>query len=141
MIMDDLDVRWKQRFQNYVAAVRRLNEAISLLNDKQIVSQERVLMSEGLIQRFEFTQELAWKVMKDYEEYQGYTDIAGSRDAIRIALEMGLVNDRAWMETIRDRNVSSHSYDEETAIALIDKIQLLYAKLFNDLKTALQARL
>lgn len=56
-------------------------------------------------------------------------------------MEKGLVNDRAWMETIRDRNVSSHSYDEETVIALIDKIQLLYAKLFNDLKTALQARL
>ena len=48
------------------------------------------------IQRFEYTHELAWKVMKDYAEYQGYTDIRSSRDAIRKALEMGLIDDKQW---------------------------------------------
>ena len=47
-----------------------------------------------------YTQELAWKVMKDYEEYQGYTDVQGSRDAIRKALQMGIIEDTAWMSTL-----------------------------------------
>ncbi|MCQ2335915.1 MAG: nucleotidyltransferase substrate binding protein [Paludibacteraceae bacterium] len=139
--MEELDIRWHQRFKNYSDAVDRLNEASELLCQKDIAPRERTLMSEGLIQRFEFTQELAWKVMKDYEEYQGYTDIAGSRDAIRIALEIGLIDNRAWMETIRDRNNSSHSYDEDTAMELIKKIQLLYARLFTEFKITMQTKL
>ena len=65
------------------------------------------------IQRFEYTHELAWKVMKDYAEYQGYSDIRGSRDAIRKALEINLIFDRRWMESVEDRNLTSHNYDDE----------------------------
>lgn len=65
------------------------------------------------IQRFEYTHELAWKVTKDYAEYQGYTDIRGSRDAIRKALEMGLIDDKQWMETIEARNLTSHNHDND----------------------------
>ena len=67
------------------------------------------LLKEGLIQRFEYTHELAWKVMKDYAEYQGYTDVRGSRDALRQALQMGLINDAVWMDSIEDRNLISHN--------------------------------
>ena len=65
------------------------------------------------IQRFEYTHELAWKVMKDYAEYQGYTDIRSSRNAIRKALEMGLIDDKQWTETIEARNLTSHNYDND----------------------------
>ena len=65
------------------------------------------------IQRFEYTHELAWKVMKDYAEYQGYTDIRSSRDAIRKALEMGLIDDKQWTETIEARNLTSHNHDND----------------------------
>lgn len=73
------------------------------------------LLQEGLIQRFGYTHELVWKVMKDYAEYQGYTDIRGSRDAIRKALQIGLIEDKRWMETIEDRNLTSHNYDDDVA--------------------------
>lgn len=65
------------------------------------------------IQRFEYIHELAWKVMKDYAEYQGYTDIRSSRDAIRKALEMGLIDDKQWTETIEARNLTSHNHDND----------------------------
>jgi nucleotidyltransferase substrate binding protein (TIGR01987 family) len=53
--------------------------------------------------------------MKDYEEYQGYNNIRGSRDAIRLALQIGIIEDKEWLETIEDRNLTSHNYDEEVA--------------------------
>ena len=100
-------IRWQQRFNNYRKALVKLAQAVELLSG-QVNREEAVdeLMQEGLIQRFEYTHELAWKVMKDYAEYQGYTDVRGSRDAIRKALEMGLIDDRRWMETIEDRNLT-----------------------------------
>ena len=80
-------IRWQQRFNNYCKALAKLIQAVELLSE-QIKREEAVdeLLQEGLIQRFEYTHELAWKVMKDYAEYQGYTDVRGSRDAIRKAL-------------------------------------------------------
>ena len=104
------DIRWVQRLDNYERAVRRLEGAVALLLDQSGFGIEvDELLKEGLVQRYEYTQELAWKLMKDYEEFQGYTDIQGSRDAIRKALAMGLVSDGAWMETIASRNITSHS--------------------------------
>ena len=51
--------------------------------------------------------------MKDYAEYQGYTDIRSPRDAIRKALEMGLIDDKQWTETIEARNLTSHNHDND----------------------------
>ena len=70
-------IRWQQRFNNYRKALAKLTQAVELLSS-QINHEEAVdeLLQEGLIQRFEYTHELAWKVMKDYAEYQGYTDCA-----------------------------------------------------------------
>lgn len=84
------------------------------------------LLQEGMIQRFEYTHELAWKVMKDYAEYQGYTDIRGSRDAIRKALEMGLIDDKQWMETIEARNLTSHNYDNDVVSEIYENITNFY---------------
>ena len=88
------------------------------------------LLQEGMIQRFEYTHELAWKVMKDYAEYQGYTDIRGSRDAIRKALEMGLIDDKQWMETIEARNLTSHNYDNDVVSEIYENITNFYFPLF-----------
>lgn len=99
---------------------------------EQISEDEEVddLLKEGLIQRFEYTHELAWKVMKDYAEYQGYTDIRGSRDAFRKAFDMGLVTDKSWMDSIIDRNLTSHNYDEDTAEDICENIVDVYYPLF-----------
>ncbi|MCX8483158.1 MAG: nucleotidyltransferase substrate binding protein, partial [Crocinitomicaceae bacterium] len=88
-----MDIRWEQRFSNYSRALDKLQQSVEYIqkefvdeNDKNVAEQglDSVLdemLKEGLIQRFEYTHELAWKVMKDFVEYQGSTNISGSRDA------------------------------------------------------------
>ena len=129
--MAQQDIRWQQRFANYRKALVKLTQAVDLLS-KQTGGETVVdeLLQEGLIQRFEYTHELAWKVMKDYAEYQGYTDVRGSRDAIRKALEMNLIDDKRWMETIEDRNLTVHNYDNEIASEIYTNIMNVYAPLF-----------
>ena len=127
------DIRWIQRLDNYEKSVKRLESAVALLKRNVLYGDDMDnLLKEGLIQRYEYTQELAWKLMKDYEEFQGYTDIQGSRDAIRKALAMGLVSDGAWMETIASRNITSHCYDEAEFNAIFSKIVTTYVPLFRD---------
>ena len=130
--MEQSDIRWQQRFQNYHKALALLNEAANVVaNSLQYGREVEDLLNEGLIQRFEYTHELAWNVMKDYAEYQGNTEIKGSRDAIRYALQTGLIDDRAWMKTIEDRNLSSRHYDSSTAEAILRKVIEVYLPLFN----------
>ncbi len=126
------DIRWQQRFSNYQKALARLSEAVDLLVDNVNEGSEFDLLKEGLIQRFEYTHELAWKVMKDYLEYQGYVDIRGSRDAIRKSLELNILSDRRWMATIEARNLTSHNYDDETADNIYNEIMNIYFPLFID---------
>ena len=126
------DIRWQQRFSNYQKALARLSEAVDLLVDNVNEGSEFDLLKEGLIQRFEYTHELAWKVMKDYLEYQGYVDIRGSRDAIRKSLELNILSDRRWMATIEARNLTSHNYDDETANNIYHEIMDVYFPLFID---------
>ena len=133
------DIRWQQRFSNYKKALARLSEAVDVLNEQQIQTEvERNLLKEGLIQRFEYTHELAWKVMKDYLEYQGYVDIRGSRDAIRKSLELNILSDRRWMATIEVRNLTSHNYDDETADNIYEEIMEVYYPLFLDFETKME---
>ena len=85
------------------------------------------LEKQGTIQTFEFTHELAWNVIKDYFEYQGNMSITGSRDAVREAFQKGLIVDGdAWMEMIKSRNKTSHTYNKAIAEEIVDKITQLY---------------
>ncbi len=68
--------------------------------------------------------------MKDYAEYQGYTEVRGSRDAFRKGLEIGLIDSRDWMSSIEDRNLTSHNYDDDTAEEIYEAIINLYYPLF-----------
>ena len=133
-------IRWQQRFSNYRKALVKFNQAVGLLS-KHIEHEDTVneLLQEGLIQRFEYTHDLAWKVMKDYAEYQGYTDIRDSRDAIRKSLEMNLIDDKRWMNTIEDRNLTVHNYDNEIASEIYDNIMNIYAPLFVAFESKMQS--
>lgn len=125
------DIRWIQRLSNYNKAVARLVNAAKITSSGgQFDNDTDNLLKEGLIQRFEYVQELAWKVMKDYEEYQGYTDVQGSRDAIRKALQIGIIEDSAWMNTISSRNLTSHCYDEDEFNMVFKQIVDVYLPLF-----------
>ena len=90
--------------------------------------------ADGLIQRFEFTFELAWKLMKSYAEYQGTDkEITGSRDAIRWAFENKLIEySDVWMEMIKRRNDTSHNYDEDTAADVVLRVKDAYLQAFVD---------
>lgn len=79
MSIQTQDIRWKQRFINFLNAFETLVDALELANTRQLSKLEQ----QGLIQGFEFTHELAWNVMKDYLEYKGFVDLIDSRDATR----------------------------------------------------------
>lgn len=127
------DIRWKQRFDNYSKALRQLTRFIEKgeLNEFEL---------QGLIQCFEYTYELAWNTMKDLFESQGETDIMGSRDAIRLAFRRGLIEDgETWMEMIKGRTLTSHTYNEDVAEKVALNIKSLYYKAFVSLHHKLES--
>jgi nucleotidyltransferase substrate binding protein (TIGR01987 family) len=110
--MKKQDVRWRQRFQNYRQALSRLSDAVALSRQRALSDLEQ----QGLVQAFEFTHELAWNVLKDYLEEQGYVGLIGSKNATREAFGNGLLEDGdAWMDMIKARNLTSHTYKTEVA--------------------------
>ena len=128
------DIRWKQRFENYQRALNALLEAVELAQQRPLSKLEQ----QGLIQGFEFTHELAWKTMKDFLDYRGVSGVIGSRDAARVAFREGIVVDgEVWMEMIRSRNLSSHTYREEIANDIAEKILNQYFSAFCKLKETL----
>jgi len=135
--MESIDIRWKQRLANYGKALENLVRAVQLAGTRPLSELER----QGLIQSFEFTHELAWNVMKDWFEYQGNQEISGSRDASREAFARGLVKDgEAWMEMIKSRNQSSHTYNLETALEIASLIVNRYTAEFIAFKTEMERR-
>lgn len=111
--------RWEQRLDSYHKALARLAEIVGASKKRALNDFER----DGLVQRFEFTHELSWKLMKAYAEYQGFDGIGGSRDATRKAFEMSLISDgQSWMDMIKSRNETSHNYDGSMADDVVDSI-------------------
>ena len=111
--------RWEQRLDSYHKALARLAERVGASKKRALNEFER----DGLVQRFEFTHELSWKLMKAYAEYQGFDGIGGSRDATRKAFEMSLISDgQSWMDMIKSRNETSHNYDGSMADDVVDSI-------------------
>lgn len=121
------DIRWQQRFTNYLSALSALTEAVDLSRERPLSNLEQ----QGLIQAFEFTHELAWKVLKDYLEYQGIVDLVGSRDASRSAFQNGLIDDGdAWMKMIEARNLTSHTYNLSVAQFVVENILVRFYPAF-----------
>jgi len=132
------DVRWKQRFFNFNKALSQLEGAVSLSKQRELSQLEK----QGVIQAFEFTHELAWNVLKDYLEDQGEQNIRGSKDATRAAFKVALISDgEMWMSMIQSRNISSHTYDEDTAESLFIAIVNDYYPLFTVLKVQMESLL
>lgn len=115
----NLDVRWKQRFQNFEKAYHFLKKAIK----KKSLDE---LQSVGLIQSFEFTFELGWKTLKDYLELKGISH-QYPRDVIKQAFQTNLIQEGAlWLEMLEKRNELSHTYDEEHAQKAVEMIRSRY---------------
>jgi len=126
------DIRWKQRLDNYQKAVRQLTKFI----EKGELNE---LEEQGMIKALEYTYELAWKMIKDYYEEQGEVNIQGSRDALRLAFQRGIIKDGDnWMKMIKSRIATVHTYNEEVAKQIIQDIRNLYFQLFIELQTKMQ---
>lgn len=125
------DIRWEQRFMNYKKALAQLANGLD-------IEEPSDLEREGIIQRFEYTFDLAWKTLKDYLEFQGIADITGSRDTFREAFSFGMIEKGdLWMEMIESRNLTSHTYNEETASKILESIRNEYLSLFKSLEERL----
>jgi nucleotidyltransferase substrate binding protein (TIGR01987 family) len=118
------DIRWVQRFNNFSKAFAQLQAAVELSKERPLSQLEQ----QGLIQAFEYTHELAWKTLKDFLESRGEQDLYGSKDSSRAAFRAGLIaNGAVWMEMIESRNLTSHTYNEETAAAIAAAVIDKYA--------------
>ena len=120
--MIENDVRWIQRFSNF-------ERAFLLLQDSLKIEPLSILERAGLIQFFEMAFELSWKLLKDYEETEGFI-IKTPREAIKQAFQSGLIsNGHDWIDALQDRNLTAHTYNENTAIAVEAKIRDKYFQL------------
>ena len=128
------DIRWQQRFSNYINALAQLETFIDppALNERE---------QQGLIKAFEYTFELAWNTLRDLLRSQGNTSLLGSRDTLREAFRLGLIDaGETWMQMIQDRNLTSHSYNRATADAIAAQITTSYLPCFQQLRDRLELR-
>lgn len=131
--MSEQDIRWQQRFVNYQKALAQLQRfvAVQPLNEME---------QQGLVKAFEYTHELAWKVMKDYLEYEGATHLFGSRTVLKAAFAAGLIDqNEAWVKSIEHRNLAAHTYNEQIAMDIISEIKKTYLHLFETLAQTMLA--
>lgn len=135
--MSNEDTRWLQRLQNFRKAQTQLDEAMALMQARDLSKLEK----QGIIQAFEYTYELGWNTLKDYLVWQGITGIVGSRDTIREGFSGGLLVDgQGWMDMLIDRNRTSHTYNEELAESILQNIQQRHHPLLKALEETLLER-
>ena len=121
-----MDIRYKQRFENFEKSFLLLKKAIDIKNPS-------IIEKAGIIQFFEITFELSWKLMKDYLEYLGY-QIKSPREAIKTAYSIELINNGdKWLKMLMDRNLTTHTYDEDNSEEVYEKIKNDYFSLLENL--------
>lgn len=134
--MANEDIRWIQRFNNYRKALARLGEAVQLSEERELSDLEQ----QGLIQGFEFTFDLAWKTLQDFlRENKRPNDNGGPNVIIIQSLEDGIIKgEEQWKAMKKSRDLTSHSYDGDTADDIAENILDMYYNLFIQLETRLQ---
>lgn len=127
--MSGTDIRWQQRFQNFQRALLLLRDAME--NDVDELNQ---LEKEGAIQRFEYTFELAWKVLKDKMEFDGIElERISPKVVVRQAFQAKYIDQPdVWLRMIGDRNLMSHTYDFKKFEEVIISIQQAYLPMLDE---------
>ena len=125
---EKINNRWKLRFVNFEKAFKLLEKSIQIEKPSET---ERA----GIIQFFEMTFELSWKLLKDYLEAEGYS-IKSPRQAIKQAVQSEIITDgHQWMQALDDKNLTVHTYDEDTAKEVEEKISSIYFPIIDILYT------
>jgi len=128
------DIRGKQRFQNYKKAYLLLERNLNIAEPSEV---ERA----GIIQFFEMAFELAWKLMKDYLEEEGLV-VNSPKEAIKQAFQSDIIKDgHTWIDALNDRNLTTHTYEEEAAIEVTENIEENYFPLLKNLYLYFQGRI
>ena len=154
-------IRWQQRFSNLEKAFKKLERGLQIfdfdryrkkreeLRETLDSGNEETLMleleqldldREGIIQRFEYTFELFILTLQDYLKYTGEApeEVSGKTGVLKKALSNNLIEDHdGWRKMLKSRNLTSHTYNEETA----DKITADVVQTFFPLMQKLYARL
>lgn len=138
MIQQSGPSRWVYRFDNYKRAFLLLREGDESLGVRELNQLEK----EGLIQRFEYTWELAWKLLKDYLESTGIIlDTVTPASAIRAAFEAKIISDGdMWMRALDARNKMAHTYNLQTFEEVIEQIHVSFLSLFDELYSSMLER-
>jgi len=123
--------RWLYRFDNLTRALILLREAVQLQAEQELSDLEQ----EGLVQRFEYCWELAWKTMKDYLEHHGVVLVAVTpRHVIKEAIAMRLITQgESWMNALDAHNKLSHIYSQNVFSDVTKDIEATYLGLFEAL--------
>jgi nucleotidyltransferase substrate binding protein (TIGR01987 family) len=109
------EIRWKQRFVNFEKSFRLLERTIAIKDPSEAEKG-------GIIQFYEVCFELSWKVMKDYLESEGYI-VKSPKQTLKQAFQIDLITEgELWIMALEDRNLTAHTYDEETREIIIKKI-------------------
>lgn len=133
--MEETQIRWVLRFSSFCNALITLEEIVprySTLSE---------LEKDGLIQRFEFTFDLSWKVMQDYLKEIGYPDIKGPRPVIKQMIQDGILHPFIWEEILKARNELSHIYNEEKSRSYLDQIIFDFYPAFIEFKEKMKQRI
>ncbi len=128
------DIRWKQRFANFERAILLLKRTLQIETPSEA---ER----GGIIQFYEMSFELAWKLMKDYLEAEGFA-VKSPRQAIKQAFQVELLNSgQVWIDALGDRNLTAHTYNEKIALAVIKQIRNRYYPALDQFYAVMKAKL
>lgn len=118
--MTNKEIRWKQRFVNFKKAFLQLKSAIDRFDELDDLAKE------GMVQRFEYTYELAWKTQKDFIESKGEAE-KYQKDVLKKAFQLDIINNgEVWLEMLSKRNLMAHTYNETTFKEVVTDIVTKY---------------
>ncbi|MFA6940874.1 MAG: nucleotidyltransferase substrate binding protein [Clostridiaceae bacterium] len=124
------------KLQNFIKALDKLKEGLLQYNEKN------ELLRDGIIQRFEFTFELAWKTLKEVFEEEGLIGLNSPKTVLKEAFSAGIIKDeKLWINMLLDRNATSHLYSENSAKEICVNIQGKYIIALEELKNNIITRI
>ena len=129
------DIRGNQRFNSFNKAFNQFERFVA----KEELNE---MEEQGLIKAFEYTYELSWKTLQDLLKEKGYSDVVGPRPVIEQSFHDGYITKgKEWMRMHNSRNLTSHTYDKETAEEIVKAIRDDYFDLFRELRIRLEKEL
>ena len=122
----------EQTQNDFTNALRALEEAVlEATSDLEI---------DGAIQRFEFTYELFWKLLRAYLQQQGII-VNTPKECFKEAYKLGILQDEETaLKIVDDRNLTTHLYDQVTSREVFGRIKSVYVKLYTEALDRIRAR-